>query len=368
MKKKMFMKKRIMKRIAIATAIMSALMISACGLKESSLEQQVADALQANADAQAEEEKFDEPESALEYVDIETPDESAMTEPELENEIVEMVISEADNEGNVESTLTPEESAASDEIAQIVFMGDSIFDSERSETGIAYLVGKGLNADVYNLAIGGTTYALRMDKSTDFATWNEPNFLGVLYTMTGDINNGLLDHYKSGEVMKTLVPENTDLFIIEYGSNDFLSYIPMGSANINGQYYRYMSTSIEIGIRDIKEKYPKAKILICTPYYEEYWSADKTRYIGDCHTVNNGFGTLLDYKGVIENEAIKQNVPYIDMYDVLGITESNVNDMTIDGLHPSEVARRKYAELLIEAIKEIQNGEFDQAKWDPVEG
>ena len=45
---------------------------------------------------------------------------------------------------------------------QLVFLGDSIFDSNRDGTGIPYLTAVQCNADVYNLAIGGTTATIKL--------------------------------------------------------------------------------------------------------------------------------------------------------------------------------------------------------------
>lgn len=330
--------------------------IVGCGSEPRNIEDEVSSALNELADeakAKAEEENPPEAEPALDHLDIEEPDVAKMTDSELNS--VKMEQSTADHTGNVESTVAPEKFDDGEPL-QIVLFGDSIFDSVRDETGIARIVGESLEADVYNLSIGGTTAGLRTDKSTDKATWNEPNFLGVLYTMQGEITNGLLDGYKSGEVMSTLDPSKTDYFIIEYGTNDFLWYIPLGAADYKGQYYFYYRTSLDLGIELLQRNYPDAKIILCTPYYEEFWSADRTRYIGDAHMTNNGFGTLMDYISVAKDAARAHNVPYLDMYDLMGIDIYNINDMTVDGIHPSAVARQKYAGLLVDTINAMEEG------------
>jgi len=359
--------KKMSKRInIIALFVAGTMVLGACGMDSGNIEQEVSQALQQNAEVDApepEEEEVVEPESALEYVDVDEPDASAMTDPALD--YVPMEISVPDEQGNTETHKEVEEASLDDDVLQIVFMGDSIFDSVRDDTGIASQVGDILDADVYNLAIGGTTAALRRDKSTDFEHWSEPSFLGVLYTMEGKITNGLLNGYKSGEVMATLNPEATDYFIIEYGTNDFLWYIPMGTDNYNGAYHFYYRSALDMGVSELQDKYPNAKIILCTPYYEEYWAANKTRYLGDCHVVNNGFGTLLDYISVMKDVARDHDLPYLDMYDLLGIDQNNVNDMTLDGIHPSEVARQRYAECLSNAIKQLEKDEFNQEDFDP---
>ncbi len=302
------------------------------------------------AEEEVQEEYVIEPESGLEYVEIEKPDESLMTDAHLDEVPMETTV--ADNEGNTETVIENPEP----DTLQIVFFGDSMFDAVRDDTGIAAIVGSTLNADIYNLSIGGTTAGLTRVKSTQLETWNEPNFMGVLYAMEGKVDRNLLNGFKAGEVMSTLDPSKTDYFVIEYGTNDFLSYIPMGAEDMQGQYYFYFSSSLDMGIKELKENYPNAKIILCTPYYEEYWSADRTRYIGDIHSVNNGYGTLLDYIGVIQNVAADNGLICLNMYDLMGIDNYTVGKMTVDGVHPNDEARRMYANFISTAIWQLETG------------
>ena len=351
------------KIFCISALIVMTISLSACskpGENVKSIEDEVREALgmeeEEVVEAPEEEEIPGEPESALEYVDSDTPeidkpDESVMTDTALDT--VEMAVTEADDQGNTESTKTE---VVEDDTLQIVFIGDSIFDAVRDDTGIAYRVGSTLDADVYNLAIGGTTAGLRTDKSTDKATWNEPNLMGICYSMVGEAPEELLSGYKAGEIIKTCDFSKTDYFILDYGTNDFLWYIPLGTDDYQGRYYYYFRTAYDMGIDFLHQHYPNAKIILCTPYYEEFWSADRTRFIGDVHSVNNGFGTLLDYISVVKDVAKDHNLSCLNMYNLMAIDVYNVNDMTVDGIHPSEPAREKYANFLIDEINRLENG------------
>ncbi|MCR4595321.1 MAG: hypothetical protein K5673_00925, partial [Lachnospiraceae bacterium] len=248
--------------------------------KQQAVEQATKAALEEN-----QKQEQDEDGDLIQAKDVPEPDKIMMNEEQLDS--VSMAPTEANDEGNVESEIEE----PTDDVLQIVFMGDSIFDSVRDETGIARMVGTSLGADIYNLSIGGTSCALRMDKITSLDDWNEPSFMGMVYALEGKVDRDFLDGYKAGEVMKTLDPAKTDYFIIQYGTNDFLSYIPINSSNTNGQIYFYFAPSLILGVRELQEKYPDAQIILCTPYYEQFWSADRTRYIGDAHMTNNGFGT-----------------------------------------------------------------------------
>lgn len=299
----------------------------------------------------------EETENALDVKEeVEAPDPSIMTESELQT--VQVEATQTDGAGNTESEIAPENDAQ-----QIVFLGDSIFDSVRDNTGIASLVGKELEDDVYNLAIGGTSAGLRSDNTINFDAWTEPNLMGVVYSITGKVNSSILNGYKSGEVFKSCDFSKTNYFIIEYGTNDFLSYIPLGAVDYKGQYYFYFRTSLDMAINTLQENFPNANIIICTPYYEEFWSADRSRYIGDIHSVNNGFGTLLDYISVLEDVARDHNLYCLNMYERLGIDINNVSDMTVDGIHPSEATRRKYADILATTIRGLDDGTLHNRTW-----
>lgn len=333
---------------------MSITLLGGCGMTSAqSVEDEVSKNLQANAPVV---EKPVEVQETVEEVPTEQPDVAVMTDDTLDT--IAMEVSQADDTGNVESSHAIEDE---DVDLQIVFLGDSIFDSVRDETGIAQLVGENLEADVYNLAIGGTTCALKYDKPRDFENWTEFNFLGMVFMMTGQVDSSLITNsgLKSGEVFATCDFSQTDYFIIEYGTNDFLSYIPKGTISpAANEYYTGFRQAYDFGINQLKHYYPDAKIIICTPYYEEFWSADKTRYIGDAHTTNNGFGTLMDYISVCENVSYDHHLQCLNMYNLLGVDIYTINDMTVDGIHPAEQTRAKYAELLTQAIEEIEENGY----------
>lgn len=269
------------------------------------------------------------------------PDTSVMTDEKLDQ--IEMPVTQADNSGN-------EETAVGDTL-QIVFMGDSIFDSVRDDTGIAHQVGDALGADIYNLAIGGSCAGIQTHKSWKLDEWSEVDFLGVVYAMENKIDRQIFSPYKSGEIMNTLNPEKTDYFIIQYGTNDFLAYIPIAC---DLGYCYSLSGALEYGINELKENYPNAKIIVCTPYYMQFWTADRSTFLGDSHVVNNGFGTHLDYISWAEGIAEDCGVEALNMYDLLGVDGYSVDKLTEDGIHPNQELRTKYAQILIDKINEME--------------
>ena len=85
---------------------------------------------------------------------------------------------------------------------QIVFMGDSIIDSDREEGGVAALISDACNAKVYNMAMGGTTAALLPGEVADFSKWESRGLLGVVNAILGNISPDIFEGYRAGEILK----------------------------------------------------------------------------------------------------------------------------------------------------------------------
>ncbi len=273
--------------------------------------------------------------------EVEKPDTTVMTTDSLDQ--IDIPVSVADHHGN-------EETAVEDRL-QIVFMGDSIFDSVRDETGIAAQVGQKMNADIYNLAIGGSAAAIKYDKAWQLDQWSEVDFLGVVYALENKIDRSIFSPYKAGEIMETLDVDQTDYFVIQYGTNDFLSYFPIGG---DAPYCYVFSTALAFGINELHAMCPDAEILVCTPYYMQFWTADRTTFIGDSHTVNNGFGTHQDYISWAEGVAEDNGAETLNMYDLSGVDGYTVDKLTEDGIHPNEELRNRYSDILVEKLEEME--------------
>ncbi|MDE7197767.1 MAG: EscU/YscU/HrcU family type III secretion system export apparatus switch protein, partial [Lachnospiraceae bacterium] len=159
-------------------------------------------------------------------VTVQEEPESAESEGDPENTPVKAA---AQPEGNADQTdAQTEESEEEKEnerqyAMQIVVLGDSIMDGDRTESGAADIIGQQLNAKIYNMSMGGTTAALMPNEQYNFATWESRCLMGVVNAIVGNINVDIFEGYAAGEVLKTCDFSKTDYFIIEYGVNDFLT-------------------------------------------------------------------------------------------------------------------------------------------------
>ena len=256
--------------------------------------------------------------------------------PDLEEEVVEQ---------------EPIEASGSE--LQIVFLGDSIFDSHRDGTGIPYLTAVQCDADVYNLAIGGTSATLEMGEQNESEAWTSRSLVGVVKAMKGEIPT---DIFKNDNAKRILDDPNadfskTDYFVIEYGINDFFRAVPLDNLDATFDCHTYVG-ALRYAVSNLRELAPDATIILCSPHYCQFFNGNQ--YIGDGNVLNNGYGTLFDYKGKCLYVAREQQTESLDAYFDLGIDGYTAKDYLEDGVHLTEEGRQLYADALAKKILRIE--------------
>ena len=233
---------------------------------------------------------------------------------------------------------------------QIVFMGDSILDNFRDETGIVYLVGQAVDADVINLAIGGTCASIDRDDDNTNENWNSTSGAGVAKAVCGIVSPDVLFDCTAKNLIKAHMDDfkNTDIFVIEYGVNDFM-FGRQRAAEDGWDPTTYVG-ALRHMMDAITKTYPDAKVVMCAPTYVEFYR-DNGEYVGNTYTLNNGTGTEYDYIGKMENVANEYSA-FFFAFEKNGITMENANETLLDGVHLSEAGRKIYAENLSEFIKD----------------
>lgn len=260
----------------------------------------------------------------------------------------------------VEENGQSEQNASKDDsqyAMQIVFMGDSILDFDRENNGIAMLIGEACNADVYNLAIGGTTAALLSDEKYDFKNWNSRSLLGVVNAAIGNIDAAVFEGYEAGEYLQKCDFSKTDYFIIEYGINDFLNQIPASGYLENGEprdidpVYTYAG-ALDKAVNLLHNAFPDAQIILIGPHYCEFF--DDETFIGDGYSLDYGYGKLINYVracGYIAEQHKEEGVGFYNAYEESGIDAYSADDCLKDGIHLTSEGKWRYADFLIRWIK-----------------
>lgn len=235
---------------------------------------------------------------------------------------------------------------------QIVFLGDSILDGYRNETGIVSLTGMYCDADVYNLAMGGTTAALSTDESAEYGKWTSRCLQGVVHAICGDVDPGIMEGHKAKEVFDSCDFSETDYFVLEYGMNDFLSSIPLNDETDVYDPYTYVG-ALRNAIQSLREDYPDAQIVLCSPNYAHFWGSDGT-YLGDGNMSSNGVANLVEYHRVCGNVADDMKTLFMNAYEGIGLDAYTADEYLEDGVHLSEKGREAYARKLSQIILECE--------------
>jgi hypothetical protein len=231
---------------------------------------------------------------------------------------------------------------------QVVVMGDSQFGNFLGTDGLAYLLSQKLHANVYNLSIGGKCAASEEeDKGKDPSEWGTTCGANLAKAVCGMVGDSVLDGYDyQKNVFNSCDFSKTDLFVIEYGVNDYLSQKQMYNPDDPGSVQTLFG-ALESMILDIRATYPDAQILVCMPTYAQFWQGGTGAFLGDSNIVNNGYGTLYNYAETVSHLAGgHNNTSTVNAYENTGINIYTASEDLLDGIHMTEQGRVKYANLL----------------------
>lgn len=151
---------------------------------------------------------------------------------------------------------------------------------------------------------------------------------------------------KSGYTTEMLVGEienwdsKADLITFFAGTNDFGRNLDLSITK----------TSTEKIFSKLTEKYPNKNIVVILPLQRWGYSGD----IEPEETMTNSKGiTLEQYCDTIAEVAQKYNLEVIDMYNDAGISKDNINDFTVDGLHPNDAGNQKIANVITDFLRNL---------------
>lgn len=239
---------------------------------------------------------------------------------------------------------------------QIVFMGDSIFDFDREDGGVAALVSDKCNARVYNMSMGGTTAALLPNEQYNFETWDSRSLLGVVNAIKGNINTDIFDGYQAEWILEQCDFSKTDYFVIEYGINDFFSKIPQSRYLEDGgtlavdEMHTYTG-ALSAAVQLLRDSFPDAKILLIAPHDCQIISGDT--FVGDGYSLDYGYGPLINYArgcGYVYEQNKDKNVLFFNAFEDSGINAETHEKYLEDGIHLTREGRELYADYISRII------------------
>ena len=241
---------------------------------------------------------------------------------------------------------------------QIVILGDSIMDGDRTESGVADIISEQLNAKVYNMSMGGTTAALTTYEQYNFSTWSSRCLMGVVNGILGNINTDIFEGYAAGEILKTCDFDKTDYFIIEYGVNDFLTqqipnsrYLEGGDTLAVDEVHTYTG-ALQDAINRLKSRFPNAGLVLVAPHYCQVFNG--STFIGDAYSLDYGYGPLITYArgaGYVAGLFEEDGVIFFNAFEDSGIDAETADEYLADGIHLTPLGARVYAEKLAKIIR-----------------
>ena len=344
----------------LAILCIAAMVLTACGDGAGTMETEQETGTEADLQAriQALEEENAQLRAQLEQY-TGTESQAAETQPvesqPVETQPAETQVAESQPAETAQEQQTEEEQPQEDKLNIVVF-GDSIWDMDRSETGIAAQVAEYMNANVYNCAIGGTRATMKDGESdVDYENWDSTSLTGMCYVMRGLVDTNFLEGYPAGGVIRNVDPKTVDYYIIAYGLNDYFSGAPIAVSDGDKYDPHGYTGALNNALELLKGASPDAQFLLISPTYCQFY--ENGYMVTDSNMKNYGQGTLTDYANACRNVAEMANTLYIDAYSTMGINGYTAEDYLEDGVHLTEAGRTLYARAVSSCLKYGKPGE-----------
>ena len=231
-----------------------------------------------------------------------------------------------------------------DRSLRIMFIGDSITYAASNaglQNAFRKYVSMNLNAPQTTICQSGVA----VTTGSGSFDWNGKS--GEAYDAAMSGYSGLITKLPQAEARyddKTIA-EDTDLVIVELGTNDFWEGAPLGSVvdlTDDSTFYGAVEKTINL----LASTFPNAQIMWVLPFKNERW------------TVANGAGcTLVDYLIALKIICqMHQRVWVLDLFDKWYLdydNESIRRKFFIDGVHITGNAHKCVAEAMIAKIRQI---------------
>lgn len=231
----------------------------------------------------------------------------------------------------------------------VVFMGDSIFGMERSQTSIPSLCGAYTGANTHNCAIGGTAV---LEHPNDYKYFDFGNLTDAI--ISGDFSNQIAHQSDSGNPsyipsviteLQSLDFAKVNIITISYGTNDWAMALGTNEQILDG---------IIANINKMLEAFPNLRFLVMAPPYR-FW-LNQGVFVDDSDTRLNSKGVTL--KSLVDSYSqIKESchVPIVTPYYEVGINRYNRSQWFLDGdgTHPGEQGRKETAKLVSEYLRRM---------------
>lgn len=221
----------------------------------------------------------------------------------------------------------------------IVCFGDSITGAfTDKDRDYPFILGKMLGAKTYNVGFGGCRMGTHpTDKYNNFCMYKlaDAIYNNDFSAQEAD-TTGAETYPLRLETLKNIDFSNVDIVTIAYGTNDwgggYETVKPIDNKE-NAYDTNNFYGATRYSIKRLLEKYPHLKIIIVSPYYRY---EPETGEDSDTFKPNtNPNYSLLDYVNALEVSSNDMKVPFVNMYNSMGVNKFNRENYFdgTDGVH-----------------------------------
>lgn len=239
----------------------------------------------------------------------------------------------------------------------MVCLGDSMLAPVKKMYGVVDILEEKLQKPIYNGALGGTSLG-REDEGRRLAYTHDSLSMvalaeAIAYGDFGPQNAALIRENGTDYFADTITGlseidfEKVDVILIEHGTNDYNSGIPMINEKDPDDEYTFAGALCKT-VKILKKRLPDVRIILVTPTY--CWFPQMGY---DCETWQPAGATLADYVALEKQLATELGVEVIDHYPLFSHEEeADCYKYTVDGLHATELGRQMIAESIAQYLLE----------------
>jgi glycerophosphoryl diester phosphodiesterase len=211
---------------------------------------------------------------------------------------------------------------------QAIVFGDSIWDIDRTSTGVETVIEQLSGMEIENLSIGGSSAAFQEEAPENF---------------TQKVNALILQEEKP----------NPDYIFIEFGLNDYFSQV-MIENEVDAYDINTFKGALRTGIERLRNNFPQAEIILIGP---------TTIMLLDSGTIDiAGEGNLRDYEHALEDISKEYEISLITNYMIQELHKGNMEQyLRADQVHFNEKGMYVYAKRILAYL--FNDNEKDRAKW-----
>ncbi len=258
--------------------------------------------------------------------------------------------------GDAVDTFPDSEQHISSENKEIVLLGDSILGQIQGVDSVEAHLRELTGMSVYSAALGGTNMSRlnaegRPDYTKDIlsmealATAIATGDFGAQQTVR--IRESGTEHFADTiDSLEGIDFDNVQILFVGHGINDYHAGVSIGNPGNPEDAYTF-SGALRRSITTLQKAYPDLRIILVTPTYSWYPSAEHT-----CEEQDFGGGILEAYVQAELTIAEELGIEVLDVYHDYYPHEAFEDWMqyTSDGVHPNEAGRRMLAETLADYV------------------